>query len=400
MTKKILYIILSFVIISIVNVKAQSLILSPSAKISLLTHMPSDEAVYTLYGHTAIRIQDADNKVDAVFNYGIFDFDSPNFMYRFVKGETDYMVAVVPFNYYYREYKERGVSIIEQELNLNEAEKQNISNALLTNILPENRVYRYNYFYDNCSTRPRDIIEKNIQGSVKYTSNNKTQTYRDLIHECVSSHPWIQFGIDLVIGADADKLIDDKQKHFLPIHLMTSYDGAKVVESDSLHRNLLTKTNTLLESQKNVDTSSTTTNSPLIYGCLLLAVSLIISTFTIKGKYLVWGRLYDFLLFVIFGLVGSVIFFLMFFSEHPCTNPNWNITWLNPLELVFAFLFLIKYLAKYVYYYHFINFVLLTLFVLAWFLIPQHLELAFLPFILSIWIRSGANIILRKRKIM
>lgn len=385
----------------ILSAKSQNDIYSPqyalsdSAQISLLTNTPWDKEVYALFGHTAIRINDPAKGLDIIFNYGLFDFSSPNFMYRFVKGETDYKVGAMDFKYYLLEYKERGVGITEQVLNLSHDEKQKIFNALIINSLPENSVYRYNFFYDNCSTRPRDIIEKNIAGQLVYNPTNKEQTYRDLLHECVNIQPWTKFGIDLVIGADADKIINDRQKDFLPAYLMNAYQGAVIKNADESEREFVTEKKTIL-----VQDSMPIfffAYEPLLAGCLLLVITALLSWFSYKKNRTVIAKIFDTLLFLTAGLAGSIIFFLMFFSIHPCTNPNWNIVWLNPLQLIVALLFFVKSCSKCVYYYHFINFVALTLFLLAWSLIPQQLEMAFIPFILSIWMRSGVNILQQKK---
>jgi len=376
--------------------KAQIVQLSDSAQISLLTNSPWDGAVYSLFGHTAISVQDPANGIDQVFNYGLFDFESRNFFYRFAKGETDYSVGYTSLNRYTFGYQMRDINIFEQILNLTQQEKQNIYDALLVNILPENRIYRYNYFYDNCSTRPRDIIEQNIQGKIIYSPTHKIQSYRDLVHECVSSQPWVRFGIDLVIGADADKEITDRQKDFLPAYLMRAYSGAKIQNPDGSQRELVLSEVNLIEpnGQSNMFTS---VDYPLIFGIILLIISSIIFFLSWKNMLMPLVKTFDFILFFYAGLCGCIIFFLMFFSEHPCTNPNWNIVWLNPVQLIFAVLMLIKSLSKAVYYYHFINFAVLIIFLLAWFLIPQYLEVAFIPYILALAV-SSVSIVLRIKR--
>jgi len=202
--------------------------LTDSAKISLLTASPWHGAVYALFGHTAIRVQDDSTGVNAVFNYGYFDSSQPNFIYHFVRGETDYILGVTSFEEFLSEYAYKGQQVIAQELNLTTDEKQQLYEALYVNALPENRKYRYNYFYDNCSTRPRDMVEKYTKGELKYPPTPREQTYRDLVHECVEAYPWLLFGIDLVIGNSADRPIDVREKMFIPRYLMDSFDGAIV----------------------------------------------------------------------------------------------------------------------------------------------------------------------------
>lgn len=371
----------------------QKIVLSDSAKVSLLTNAPWDEAVYSLFGHTSMRVSDPTQNIDYAFNFGLFNMSKSNFIFLFMKGETDYMVAPIPYNTYYQEYKERGVGIIEQVFNLTQKEKQDIFDALLINCLPANREYRYNYFYDNCSTRPRDIFEKYINGKIEYTPTNKEQTYRDLVIECTNSRQWFRFGINLVIGADADKVITDRQKDFLPRYLMNAYEGATIA-GDSIPRNILLSTNTILEAKPFEKDFPVT---PLYAGIILLIISILISYIVYKKKMVGLGKAFDTILFLIAGIAGSIIFFLMFFSVHPCTNPNWNIIWLNPLQLIVALLFYVKSLSKCIYYYHFINFVALLAFLLAWNLIPQQLEVTFIPFILSIGLRSFMNVLQQKK---
>ncbi|MFV0418920.1 MAG: DUF4105 domain-containing protein [Dysgonomonas sp.] len=373
----------------------QQITLSDSAQISLLTNAPWDEAIYSIFGHTSVRVNDPVRKLDYVFDFGIFNMRKDNFILLFVKGETDYMVVASEYQNYLENRKEDGIGVVEQIFNLTQDEKQNIFDALAINTLPENRVYRYNYFYDNCSTRPRDIIEKYIKGKLIYTPTEKEQTYRDLVHECDSPNPWMRFGIDLVIGADADKQITDRQKDFLPEYLMRSYEGAFVKsDTSNINRSVLISTTTLLEPKPFSENFPIT---PLYAGLILLVITIVISFISYKNKTFTISRIFDTLLFLSAGLGGCIIFFLMFFSIHPCTSPNWNIIWLNPLQLIVAFLFFAKSLSKYVYYYHFINFVALLAFLLAWCLIPQQLEIAFIPFIISISIRSLMNILQQKK---
>lgn len=391
--------------------------LSDSSKISLITTTPSDEQVYTLFGHTAIRIQDPVLSLDKVFNYGLFNFNDPNFIYRFVKGETDYMVGDVPFDHFLIEYQIRGVGVIEQVLNLSVEERQKVWEAFVINAEPENRVYRYSFVYDNCATRPRDIIENNIDGTINYRPTNKQQTFRELFHECLIFTPWTRFGIDLIIGSDADKPITDREKEFLPRYLYNSFANAYItrMEYDSTFKELVSDTHFVIEPSTPMTRTlyevnnphslvcyDTQTDYPLIAGCILLIVVILVSFLSYKKNKVVLGKIFDTLLFLVAGLAGCIIFFLMFFSEHPCVDANWNLVWLNPLQLIAACLFFVKPLRKCIYYYHFINFVALLLFLLAWCLIPQYLEVAFIPYILSLAIRSGSNILqqIKNKKVL
>lgn len=202
--------------------------LSDSAKISLMTCAPWSGAVYALYGHTAVWVKDDSTHTDVVFNYGFFDSSQPNFIYHFVRGETDYVLGVTSFEDFISEYRRKGVSVWEQPLNLSQDEKQTLWKALYINSLPENRSYRYNFLYDNCATRPRDMVEKYVEGKIIYPKTADNQTYRNLLHECLHPYPWMEFGIDLIIGAPADRKIDERDKMFLPEYLMRAFEGAIV----------------------------------------------------------------------------------------------------------------------------------------------------------------------------
>lgn len=371
--------------------------LSDSSKISILTSAPWAEEPYAVFGHSAMRIQDPSNGIDYVFNYGIFDFQSSNFIYRFAAGETDYIVAVVDYQPYITEYQLRGVDVYEQVINLDLSEKQNIWNYLLNNIQPENRVYRYNIFYNNCTTKLVDILENNTNGKIIYNFNNEPKTFRNLVHECVYKQLWLKFGIDLAIGSGADKIITSKEKMFLPIYQKNALDGAFIQKNDGSKIPLVNQENLLaISSNTNENQSNSLFQDPLIVGILVLIVTIAISVYGGFKKKVIC-TIYDTILFLIAGIGGCIIFFLMGFSVHPCTAYNWNIVWLNPFELIFACIFFVKPLQKYVYYYHFINFAILVVFLLAWNLIPQQLEIAFIPFISSIAIRSGMNVLQYKK---
>ncbi|MDR1810070.1 MAG: DUF4105 domain-containing protein [Prevotella sp.] len=369
---------------------AQSVQLSDSATVSLLTNSPWNGAVYTLYGHTAIRVSDKANNLDWVFNYGVFNFNAPNFIYRFAKGETDYMLAAYPFSYYMEERRQQDVAAYEQRLSLTQAEKQRIWDALCINSLPENREYRYNFFFDNCATRPRDIIERGIDGKITYMPVGKSQTFRDLIHECVTDYPWVRFGIDLVIGNKADREITDREKMFLPLYLKRAYDGAVVVSAAGAERKLVAEESLLIKGS--FQNFEKTHFSPLVVGIFALIVGIAVAVLLFRGCVLP-GKVYSILLFSAAGITGCIISFLAFSSEHPATFPNWNLIWLNPLQLIIACLIPVKYCSKAVYCYHFINFALLSLFLLLWAFIPQHLETAFIPYVLSLWWCSGTHFV-------
>lgn len=394
--KKLISTALLLIIVSFVSLFAQ-IQLSDSAKISLLTASPWTGAIYSLYGHTVIRVEDDSTGVDACFNYGYFDSSQPYFMYHFVRGETDYVLGATSYQEFLTENQMKGLEVVRQELNLSTDQRQQLWSDLYINSLPENRRYRYNYFFDNCATRPRDMVEKVLNRPIIYPATNKNQTFRDLVHECVHEFAWMEFGIDLVIGLDADRYMTDREKMFLPKYLMHAFEGAKIHFNDSINPPLAISTVTVLEADKEVVARDEWNMlKPLPTAFVLLIITMLISVFQQRFHQHKIAQIYDTVLFSIAGIAGLVVTFLVFFSEHPATSPNWNMMWLHPLHLIIAVLFWVKSFQKVVYYYHFINFAVLSLFLLSWWFLPQQLPWASIPFAMSLWLRSSSNFFLER----
>lgn len=370
-----------------VSLTAQIKQLSNDATFSLLTIAPSDDEVYTVYGHTGLRVNDPFNGIDKVFNYGIFDFSKPNFLYRFTKGETDYRLGAADFPYFMMEYNMRGSTVIEQILNLSPEEKLQLWEALLINNQPENQVYRYNFFFDNCATRPATMIEKYLNGNISIEKIDSTLTFRDMINECTKNHPWMTFGCDLALGAPTDRPITEREALFLPLYLLRAYEKAIIINPDNSKRDLVTSSRVISNFSKNDDTLEETWLTPNL--CCWTFFLLILLITIVEAKRKTYYRIIDCILFFIYGIGGVVLYFLCFVSTHPCIWPNWSIIWLQPFHLLAVILFAVKKFGKAAYYYHFINFAALSLLLIGWYFIPQHLNTAFIPLILVIWLRSG-----------
>lgn len=303
-----------------------------SVEISLLTCQPHDE-VYSLYGHTAIRFHDQHkaSAIDAAFNYGVFDFKKSFFVLRFVFGLTDYELGAYPYNLFIEEYRHLGCMVTEQVLNLTSEEKIQLREALGENLKAENSVYRYNYFYNNCTTKARDIIEQCISGKVEYASREDyTPTYREMVREMTRNNPWAQFGNDLLLGIKADMKTNLRQQEFLPYNLMHDFDHAQVYEN-GLYRPLVKDRRTAVPAGVQIRKSGFPL-SPLACGIILLAVGLVISLVEWKKccAFVAW----DILLMVTTGIFG-IILTLMLFSQHPTVSLNLQIILLNPLPWFF-----------------------------------------------------------------
>ncbi len=371
--------------------------LSEEARISLMTSAPYDEEVFTVYGHAALRIYDPGQNIDYIFNYGIFDFSKPNFIYRFAKGETDYRLGVTDFQDYVIEYQMRGSEITEQVLDLTREEKERIWEALLINHRPENRVYRYNFFFDNCATRPAAILEKEINGKVDYHYPYQSRTFRELINHCTRNHPWLTFGCDLALGSPTDRKATLHEMLFLPPYLKEAFSKATVTDPDGTIRPLVSETR-VIEAAEADEPEKDIWDWLTPLACSWLLFGIILAITWIEWRKRRYFQSVNRILFTVAGAGGVILFFLGFISTHPCTWPNWSFLWLQPLDLVAVILFCVKKLKKAAYYYHFINFAMLTLMLLGWHFIPQHLNSAFIPLVASIWVRSGWDVYRKKWK--
>lgn len=385
--KKIILVLCFF--ISIVKINAQQISISDSAVISLITCSPGPET-YAKFGHTAIRINDSSNGLDLVFNYGIFSFETANFYWKFIKGQTDYQLGVYETAYFLPEYKQRNSAVWEQVLNLTAAEKQNLINLLVTNYQPENRVYRYNFIFDNCATRPRDKILAALQGYVQFQPNNESKTFRQWVGVYVGTDTWLKFGIDVIFGLDADKTASQNETMFLPEALMAEFQNAQIKNFNGENRKLVSTKNTLVGKNESVEGPVTTFwgFKPLSISLLLLIIGVIITFWDTKRKR--HFKLFDSILLIVTGLAGIVVFFLMFFSTHPLVKQNLNILWLNPLNIALGILIWIKSseLRRILFFYQIFNIVLLIGALFAFALSIQLFNVAAFPIIVLMMMRS------------
>ena len=362
---------------------SQQIILSDSAQISLLTAEPS-APVYARWGHTAVRVLDEQNNIDWSYNYGIFNFsDYFKFLTKFVRGATDYKLDVWGTRYFFESYSNRQSSVYEQVLNLTKEEKQELFDALQTNALPQNCVYRYNFVYDNCATRPFDMILKTLHTTPIITYSYIT-TYRAIFDEFVGLNTWDRFGIDLLIGRDADKPIDTYALRAFPLYT------AKILNSATLENDTVSKP-LIADTQKVTNFSLQIPQEkgiflPNVVCCAILVLLMLLSFWGWKNKFDFIAL--DFVLFLISGLVGTIIFYLMFFSTHPLVENNFNLLWLNPLQLIFAFLLLKKSWRKALSYFAIFNAFTTLLAIIVWVTRFQGMHPAFLPLMAIYLMRS------------
>lgn len=299
-------------------------------RVSVLTCSPGDE-VYSLFGHTAFRYCDDERGMDVVFSYGYFDFEAPGFVWRFILGETDYMVGAVPYASFEREYALRGSEVVEQVLALSAEQKQGIFETLVENCKVENREYRYNYFYNNCTTRIRDLV---FGYAVDVVVNDTAPaiTFRQALSELTSAYPWYEFGINLILGSDIDKPVSREALEFIPGNLMRDLAVANARTLDGKMAPLVIKQSSIISPTVSSLPEQRSNLTPFNVSLLLLLFTMVVMLCEVRSRRTYW--LYDILLMLSQGLAGLLLLFMALFSQHPAVGNNWLILLFNPLALV------------------------------------------------------------------
>ena len=353
---------------------------SCSLRITLLTCAPGEE-LYSTFGHTAIRVQDSLMDVDAVYNYGTFEF-APDFYSKFIRGKLLYSLSVESFPDFLYTYQVESRSVVEQELQLSCAEKQRLYQALQVNALEENRHYRYDFLFDNCTTRARDIVAANTKPPVKYKNilPPETPSFRNLIHSYLDKghQPWSKLGIDMLLGAKLDRKVTNLQSMFLPDYLLKGFDSAS---TNGLP--LVSPPAPVLTMPSPLAASGIFT--PWVCFSLLLVVVLLLSfsRSRLPGKVL---SLFDFLFFFILGLTGLLLLFMWFGTDHKVTANNYNLAWALPTHVVMAFFAWKR--KPWIQAYFKAVFWFTIVLLITWFFLPQQLNPALLPIVLLIAWRS------------
>ncbi len=358
---------------------------------SVLTCSPGNQ-VYSLYGHSALRLKQPAHNVDVVFNYGVFNFNEPHFLWRFILGRTDYMVVHIPTDIFLNEYNREGRQVVEQVLNFNSAEAHQLREQLIWSIQPENRVYRYNFLTCNCATKILDEIEDCVEGAVVPRISAQEITYRQLLHNYTHSYPWTQEGIDLLLGADCDTLLFTRTTAFLPEQMEQYLDSAVIWEENHETRQLVAKKNILLPLAKNIATTAKTHTVflPSLVGWLFAICCFGIGLIERKWHRMMWGV--DALLMTLQGILGIFMCFMALFSHHPTLDSNWQILLFNPLPLICT-PWVVSCARKHRFcLYHPLNVAYLMTFVAISLWIPQDFAEIIVPLALGLALRSASYI--------
>jgi hypothetical protein len=363
--------------------------LSSQARVSLLTVLPGD-AIYSLFGHSAIRIQDPAYGIDRTYNYGTFDFGDPlTFVPTFAYGRLDYFLSVKSFAREVRFYWQvERRPILEQELTLTPDQRQQVYDFLRTNALPENRYYRYDFFFDNCSTRLRDVMEAALGEEVRFAATpDPDASFRRLLDPYLVEDPFLDLGMDLLLGTPADRDASAREAAYLPMYLKEAFDHASV-RSDGAWQPLVARTDTVVWSEA-AATPVPSLPWPQFIGWALLAFGLVLSVRNLRRPPDAPRRhWFDAFLFGGVGVTGLLIAFLWGLSEHVVTKGNVDLIWAWPTHLVAAPLLLRRFRPDWLRWYLGAAAVVSGLMVITWTLWP-YLHPAVFPIMLLLLVRGG-----------
>lgn len=380
---------LIFTIFLSLSLSAQNVQLSEKAEIRVLTCGPDIDELYSAFGHSAIRVYDPERRIDLIYNYGVFDFDQPNFYLNFAKGFLYYKLAVQEYRKFKYAYIYYNRFIHEQRLDLTQEQKQKVFEFLQWNARPENMHYRYDYFYDNCATRIRDAFATALGDQLVYDLDyvEGGMTIRELTDIYLTPYPWGDLGIDLGLGLPMDRVADSWMYMFLPDYIEQAFGAAKIYHGDTL-KPLVTK-NIVTYASVPEDEGPTLLYTPAFIFWSLFAIVL---TFTVwqwrSGRSSRNSKWLDAVLFSFTGLLGWALLLLWLATDHQAAARNMNILWAFPLNFPVALWLLKQSQPQWVRYYFGFIAVLLLIILIFWLFLPQHLHFSLIPVCLMLAVRA------------
>jgi hypothetical protein len=370
-------------ILFLISSKSQSQ--APSDTSVYLLTCGSGTETYSIYGHNALLLKIESTNSEVVYNWGVFDFDTPHFAWKFAKGRLDYLLDTEPLNRFLQIYMYEKRYVWAQKINLEPAEISKLSALINENLKPENISYRYDFFYDDCSTRIRDLLEKSIGNKLLYPPEEKAEkiTFRKMVGKHQDPFPWLKFGVDLIMGSPGDKKASFRDRMFLPAYLQSELSQT-VVNRNGKMIPLLSNPVVVLD----FPVPSVKPNflfSPVFLFTFLLVAIIIISA-RYRSRRL--NNIMDIVLYSVFSILAILMIFFNFFTDHQQMSRNLNIIWLNPFILACLGSLILK---KEGTIWFRIVFILSTGFVILHFLLPQEFNTAFLPLALILLVRSSVR---------
>jgi hypothetical protein len=352
--------------------------------IYLITCSPGTET-YSIYGHSAVRVVINHPGSDIVYNWGVFDFNTPHFAWKFAKGRLDYLLDASEFNRFVTEYIYEKRSVYSQKINLDPYEKKIFLSLIQENLLPENRAYRYDFFYDDCSTRIRDLLEKAIGKKLSYPPDERKDilSFREMVGECQRPYPWLKMGVDLIMGSGGEKKADFRNRMFLPLYLQKNLSMSTVRRDQRLVPLLASPETILFFEEPQVHQGFYTTP---IFVFTLLFILIVILSMLVKKKVVL--RIIDILLFSLFSVLAILMIFFNFFTDHVQMKMNMNIIWFNPAIIVCLICLIMRWSGRI---WFRLVFWLSVIYLPLVLLFPFGLNSSFLPIVLILALRSSAH---------
>lgn len=353
--------------------------LSDKAEISVITCGPGQEAVFTAFGHSAFRVYDPETGINAAFNYGVFDFDQPNFYLNFARGHNRYRLAVQDFERFEYVYQYYNRYVHEQVLNLTSEQKQALFDYLMWNAQPENQFYFYDYFYDNCATKIPEIVQKVFNDAVVFDGSYITNplSIRALTDLYLKYQPWGDLGIDLCLGLPMDKLATPYEHMFLPDYVEAGFDHATINAQPLVKEKVI-------RYKARPEAHSNGIFQPLYVFSLFAILALVLTVYDLKRKKT--SNWFDVLLFGIIGLIGLLLFLLWVATDHRAAANNLNVLWAIPTHVVIAFLVFKP--RAWVKKYFLIVLIINSLLLISWAWLPQTLHFSLVPIVVALSARA------------
>ncbi len=377
--------LLSFLFFSLIFFSVNAQKLSHQAEISIITCAPGNE-LYSAFGHSAMRVVDEKLHIDKVYNYGTFDFRTPNFYLKFSRGQLDYMLSVSSYRRFLRSYTAEKRQVKEQILNLNQAQKQAVFDYLENNAKPEHKFYRYDFIKDNCATRVKDVLKTALKDKLILGTSGLPDgtTARDMLHLYTTQKQWLQLGIDAVLGLPVDKAVTNEDAVFLPDYLYKVFENSEI-KTTSGRQKIVKKSRVLFMPEKTVSKKSGTFNPLFLFiGLLFITIGLTAVELTADKNF----HHFDYALFFLAGFVGLVLTIIWFATEHTPTVNNLDIMWAFPLHLAAVFMLVRRKHIKLLRYYFLISVGLNLLFLSLILFTPAGSNISLILFSLTLSVRA------------
>jgi hypothetical protein len=374
------YIFFFLVVFGCISTHAQIDSITTPIDISIITIGPGS-SLNDAFGHNAIRIQTASS--DDVYDYGRYDFDDPNFYTNFAQGKLKYLQGKSNYFDVIYFYKGQNRSIDEQVLNLTNEEKRTFNAFLMENYKPENRAYLYDFFYDNCATKIRDVSETITNQNIVFNTpkNFQQKSFRDLIQDHTKWNSWGSLGINVALGSVIDKNATAYEYMFLPKYIHDFFEHATLKKSNEK----LVKSSKRIYNKTKITSQSTFFTSPLFILGLLSLIILYITYLDFKKHRR--SKIVDILGFLLTGLLGIFILLLWFATDHTATALNYNLLWAFALNIFFVFYVSKTSVSqKFIKYLKFLI-IMLGLLIFHWMVGVQKFSLVLIPLLLAVLIR-------------